>query len=361
MRYTANTLNEIYRIFEKLNAKYFENKLPHPIFTIEPTGRKRVLGWCTVSKEWKAVDKELKEEQHEINICADHLQSDILLICETIQHELVHYYNVINDIQDCRKTGSYHNKKFKDKAEKVGLICDEKDRRLGYGITSPSPEFKKFVEEEVKPDKNMIMYFKPKVLKLVKIPKKILFKYSCPTCELTAKAKKGSKIVCQKCNKPLEMEPDTTENTENQYNISGDQSTKSTRRLGMEDVSYDVQQEREERHKEEPVLTPEQEVEAKAILEGFHKKFNTPLVPEDNRIFIETEQMRHDKRMTLNKLIRLTIQREDPLTYVMLKNMKKGERKAFYRKMRHAIETRTDDGLFTKHLDKAALEAGSVS
>jgi DNA-directed RNA polymerase subunit RPC12/RpoP len=203
--YMGETLGEIYRIFKLLNTKYFNDKLADPIFTIQGT-RKRILGWCEVEKEWKPVNEENKEARREVTICSHHLKSDPLYIIETLQHELVHHYNLINDIRDCANNGYYHNKKFKTAAEKFGLICEEKTAKNGWGMTSPSEEFKKFIEEVAKPDKDKFEYFKPQIVKLAKVREKKSWKYKCPTCGLEAKSIKDVDIVCKSCNQQLIIE-----------------------------------------------------------------------------------------------------------------------------------------------------------
>lgn len=203
--YLGVVLEELYRIFDHLNEKYYEKKLPAPVITIQST-KKAFLGWCSIKKVWQRI-KDDKDTKHEINICAHHLQSPVLYIAETLQHELVHYSNLLNDIKDYTDQ-YYHNKKFKTLAEKVGLVC-EKSNKYGYGITNPSAEFKQFIDEVVKPNDAAFTYFRTPELKIAlptKTRAKTIFKYTCPDCKLEAKGKAGLEIVCKKCNKQMEME-----------------------------------------------------------------------------------------------------------------------------------------------------------
>lgn len=211
--YMPIAIKELGRIFEVFNEKYFEDKLPTPVITVQST-KKRILGWCTVKTVWQPaiekdmlVEEEEKKSKYEINICAQHLESPAYSIAETVLHEMTHLYNAVNDISDCTNA-YYHNKKFKKAAEKIGLICD-KDKKYGYGLTSLSPELKKYVEEEVKPDDKIFKYFRDKELTRSggsTIRQKRIFKYKCPKCGLEAKGKTGIHVICKMCDKELEME-----------------------------------------------------------------------------------------------------------------------------------------------------------
>jgi hypothetical protein len=211
--YMPIAIKELGRIFEIFNEKYFEGKLHIPVITVQST-KKRILGWCTLKTVWQpAIEKAMlteeaeKKSKYEINICAQHLASPAYSISETMLHEMIHLYNVMNDISDCTNS-YYHNKKFKKAAEMIGLVCD-KDKKYGYGLTSLSPELKKYVEEEVKPDDKIFKYFREKERTNSggsTTRKKRIFKYMCPKCGLEAKGKTGIHVVCKMCDKELEME-----------------------------------------------------------------------------------------------------------------------------------------------------------
>ena len=124
------------------------------------------------------------------------------LIIGTLQHELVHLDNILKDIRDC-SDDYYHNKKFKIRAEKAELVC-EKSEKFGYGITLPSPELKKYIEEEIRPNPSKFEYYREKEIVIpVKPPEKRIFKYICPQCNLEAKGKKDIHIICGSCIREL--------------------------------------------------------------------------------------------------------------------------------------------------------------
>jgi predicted SprT family Zn-dependent metalloprotease len=195
-------LDELYRIFGILNTKYYDAKLPEPVITIQRSNRGGALGWFTLNKVWASKDPE-PEAFHEINVSAEHLSGDVYDIVETLQHEMVHYANHINEIKDC--TNQVHNKKFKALAEKVGLIC-ERSKKYGWGYTSVSDDFRGFIDSVVKPNAAAFSHFRKPVVTPPKETKKTIFKYTCPQCDLEVKAKADKDIVCGACQCELVME-----------------------------------------------------------------------------------------------------------------------------------------------------------
>lgn len=103
------------KIFRALNQNFFGGELEEPIITIQSTPS--AYGHVTVYKTWKR-----KEDwRHELNIGAETLNRPIENVVATMLHEMVHLYNLAHEIQDCSRGGSYHNKKFRDEAERRGL------------------------------------------------------------------------------------------------------------------------------------------------------------------------------------------------------------------------------------------------
>ena len=54
---------------------------------------------------------------YEINLCAKHLARPFGHVAETLSHEMVHLYNLQVGVQDTSRSGTYHNKKYKEAAE----------------------------------------------------------------------------------------------------------------------------------------------------------------------------------------------------------------------------------------------------
>lgn len=83
---------------------------------------------------------------HEINIGAGTLARPIEEVAATLLHEMVHYYNYEQGIQDCSRGNTYHNRKFKAAAEAHGLIVEHSDK-YGWSHTSPAEELLDFILE----------------------------------------------------------------------------------------------------------------------------------------------------------------------------------------------------------------------
>ena len=129
------------KIFDLLNAEYFENTLSRPTITIQSTPK--AYGHFTLSGDtW--VSK--LGGTHEINIGAGTLARPIEYICATLLHEMIHYKNHEDGIQDTSRGGTYHNKHFKESAEACGLIVEHSEK-YGWSHTSPADSLLDFVLE----------------------------------------------------------------------------------------------------------------------------------------------------------------------------------------------------------------------
>lgn len=196
----ADSTNEMYRWFDILNEKYFNNSLSRPVITIQKT-RKNNLGHFTLDKVWTDIENE-EGMFYEINIASQSLNRDINEIVGTLLHECVHFWNRVNDIKDC--SGNIHNKKFKKKAEEVGLIVT-KGKSVGWGYTTNSDELNEFITNTIKPNKEVFQYYCSFPMKQ-KVANKTNFKYVCPGCGMKVRAKSGCSIMCGACQLELNME-----------------------------------------------------------------------------------------------------------------------------------------------------------
>ena len=114
--------------------------LKKPIITIQRNDkRKDSYGWFTTSKVWKSTDS----DRYEINLSAEYLDRDINYTLTTLLHEMVHLYCAVNNIQDCSRSGTYHNKKYKSAAEEHGLNV-ECDNKYGWTKTSLTDETRNY-------------------------------------------------------------------------------------------------------------------------------------------------------------------------------------------------------------------------
>lgn len=125
---TSRTAGYLEKMFRQMNNDLFNGELEEPIITIQSSLGS--YGHVSVAKVWKRNE----ENQHELNISADWLDRPIEEVAATMLHEMVHLLNMQRGIQDCSRGGSYHNKAFKEEAEKH-LLQIEKHETYGWTIT----------------------------------------------------------------------------------------------------------------------------------------------------------------------------------------------------------------------------------
>ena len=202
------------KIYRELNVDKFGGELEEPIITVQSTPR--AYGHVTCSKVWKSKES----QKYELNMGAGTIGRPIEETVSTMLHEMVHIYNLMYDIQDCSRNNTYHNKKFKAKAEEVGLIIDH-DPRIGWSITSPSDELILYIAEKGWED---ILINRQEGYRIPiggakgkdtgedgeegKAPKKpsSTRKYICPCCGISTRATKAIRIMCMDCGEQMIVE-----------------------------------------------------------------------------------------------------------------------------------------------------------
>lgn len=204
--------DELFRIFDCLNKDYFDGVLPHPVITIQKSPRGTANGWFSAKPIWKNINSD--DIRYELNICAEHLARNPVDIVETMQHEMCHFMNCVNGVNDCNL--QIHNKKFKTMAESKDLTVGKTDD-TGFGYTQATDKFIQYVKDVVKPSDSVFEYFRVMTLsdkdkdKDKKPRKKTMVKHVCPKCSETAKAKYETKLICGNCEVPFEAESPETE------------------------------------------------------------------------------------------------------------------------------------------------------
>ena len=193
------------KVFDLLNAEYFESALSRPTITIQSTPR--AYGHFSLREDtW--ISKLGKT--HEINIGAGTLARPIEEVAATLLHEMVHYYNFVNGVQDCSRNGTYHNRIFKKAAEARGLIVQHSEK-YGWSHTSPSDELLEFVLDndltDILINRNEFSSFQITGTGThsgtpigTTVPKKSSSrKYICPCCGMSVRATKEVNIACLDC------------------------------------------------------------------------------------------------------------------------------------------------------------------
>ena len=196
------------KVFDLLNAAFFENALSRPTITIQSTPR--AYGHFSLREDtW--VSK--LGGTHEINIGAGTLARPIEEVAATLRHEMVHYYNYEQGIQDCSRGNTYHNRRFKEAAEAHGLTVEHSDK-YGWSHTEPSDALLDFVLENGLTDilisRNEYSGFQITGTGThsgnadTQPPKKSSSrKYICPCCGMSVRATKAVNIACLDCGEKM--------------------------------------------------------------------------------------------------------------------------------------------------------------
>lgn len=192
------TITVLDELFQTLNNKYFEGELVKPVISVAPDMTSGSYGWCSTVQFWG--DKENEAGHFELNVTAEHLNRADTEIVATLLHEMVHLYNIQNGVQDCSRGNTYHNKKFKDEAERRGLAID-KSEKYGWTITSLQPETTEFVNSMGGIDFQLWRLTNKKLAEdnPKKKKKSSSRKYECPTCGQSVRATKEVNIICADC------------------------------------------------------------------------------------------------------------------------------------------------------------------
>lgn len=195
--------------FDVLNQRFFESALSRPAITIQSTPGSH--GHFTPYDAWNDCGLKLKE----INLGAESLHRPVPNIIATLMHEMVHFWCHTQGIKDTSRGNTYHNKRFKEEAEKRGLVITAAPL-IGYSITQPAPELVNLVRNMGWDDKLKLYRSSevkralgknggtenpgddPDATKPIK-KKSSTRKYICPKCGLSIRATKVVRIACVDC------------------------------------------------------------------------------------------------------------------------------------------------------------------
>ena len=136
----SNSIKELHRLYNYINDNKFGGRLPEVIITIQSKGKSSAYGWFSVGKVWEHGE----ERKHEINISAESINRGYLEVARTLWHEMIHLYCCENDIKDCSRGGTYHNKRFKQVSEQYGFYYPEDAYSDKYGWS-----FSKLTDESI--------------------------------------------------------------------------------------------------------------------------------------------------------------------------------------------------------------------
>ena len=199
------------KVFDMLNAEFFEGTLSRPTITIQSTPR--AYGHFSLREDtW--ISK--LGSTHEINIGAGTLARPIEEVAATLLHEMVHYFNYEQGIQDCSRGNTYHNRRFKEAAEAHGLNVEHSDK-YGWSHTSPSDSLLDFVLDngltDILINRNEFSGFQitgtgthSGSTTPITPRKSSTRKYICPCCGNSVRATKAVNIACLDCDAQMILE-----------------------------------------------------------------------------------------------------------------------------------------------------------
>lgn len=132
------------RMFDALNAAFFEGVLPRPLLFASPiktTDYTPVAGMFHDPKTSLIYDEPAITINPDENKAMQHrfgFSSVYVVMAESLIHEMTHYYCYLNGIEDVDETGS-HNENFQQAAREHGQECEAGENGLSTtGITLES-------------------------------------------------------------------------------------------------------------------------------------------------------------------------------------------------------------------------------
>lgn len=144
----ARVIGQIQTMARKINTRWFNDELPIDECVWTVSSQPRSYGFFTPYNSYKIYDKVQGERDAvQISLGSETLTRPIENICATLIHEMVHWYNFINDIKDVSRGNTYHNKNFKNEAERRGISISY-DSRIGWSVTEPTEELISWILEE---------------------------------------------------------------------------------------------------------------------------------------------------------------------------------------------------------------------
>ncbi len=191
----------IYELCMFFKQNRFEGDLPNFVLTVNPDPRNSAYGWC-----WEGVwaEGDSGKQYCEINICSQYISRPFDQVAATVLHELVHLYARHKKIQDTAKNGKYHNRKYKELAERFGLKVKNLGSYRGWAKTSLTEESLALLEQFGNRNIQLLCDRRSERKKTaVKKPPAPTKTYTC-SCGQTVRSKKELDLICSKCHGRLE-------------------------------------------------------------------------------------------------------------------------------------------------------------
>ena len=201
-------------MFNVLNEVCFENKLSKA--QVVPERVKGAYGCFWVRKQYHIYHSD--EWSWKIAINPRHFDLPIEEIAAILLHEMCHQYAAENDIQDCSRGGTYHNKRYADIALSTGMLTCEKVDKYGWTDTHATD---KLVELCIEREWTEFCFTEGTKVSLGLTPsdapkggtadtttttKQSSRKHVCPCCGAIARTTKDIPLICGTCKVNMEQE-----------------------------------------------------------------------------------------------------------------------------------------------------------
>ena len=201
------TVKYLGKLFDYVNEHLFNGELTKPVITVQVDFRNKTNGWFTTAKVWKENNDDTGE--YELNVTAQQLNRKLCTterdcIVSTLIHEMCHLYAKLNNLQDCSRSGTYHNKLFKKIAEQHGLNV-ECVQTIGWSYTTLTEDTQRLIDDFVKDNPETIIYRLP-MFKGQRVSTSSTRKYVCPCCGNSVRATKAVNIMCVDCSEYMQEE-----------------------------------------------------------------------------------------------------------------------------------------------------------
>lgn len=193
------------KLYDKLNADFYDNQLERPVITIQSTPR--AYGHYSLYDAWSVEGT----GHRELNIGAGTLDRPVEAIIATLLHEMAHQFDdTVLNVQDCSRGGTYHNKLFKRTAEAHGLVVTQSEK-YGWSITAPSDRLLDWIlENDIKEIKiNRNEYFGIRIMGGINTTnggdisvsgsRSSSRRYICPHCHTIIRATRNVNVLCGDC------------------------------------------------------------------------------------------------------------------------------------------------------------------
>lgn len=200
--------NQLEKMFRLLNKDFFDDALDTPIITVVPSSRS--YAHYTPWSAWQSKDT----YRREINIASGTLDRPLEAVTASLLHEMCHMYNdLVLNIQDCSRGGTYHSKKFKEAAEAHGLLCSRTEK-YGWSHTEPSDDLLEW----------LLLHDELRDIEMCRISpgyaavgigtytsnsapgfvttvttRQHNYRYQCPCCRAVARSSKPVRLICGDC------------------------------------------------------------------------------------------------------------------------------------------------------------------